>query len=46
MNRSAYLIRNIAEGFGKKGKPDKMRFLNIAQGPLEECKYYVILPVI
>lgn len=34
---------NIAEGFKKKGKPDKMRFLNIAQGSLEECRYYFIL---
>ena len=34
---------NIAEGFKKRGKPDKMRFLNIAQGSLEECKYYLIL---
>ena len=34
---------NIAEGFKKKGKPDKMRFMNIAQGSLEECRYYLIL---
>ncbi len=34
---------NIAEGFKKKGKLDKMRFLNIAQGSLEECRYYLIL---
>ncbi len=34
---------NIAEGFKKKGKPDKLRFLNIAQGSLEECRYYLIL---
>ncbi len=34
---------NIAEGFKKRGKPDKARFLNIAQGSLEECRYYVIL---
>jgi four helix bundle protein len=34
---------NIAEGFKKKGKPDKMRYLNIAQGSLEEVKYYLIL---
>jgi len=34
---------NIAEGFKKKGKPDKVRFLNIAQGSLEEVKYYLIL---
>ena len=34
---------NIAEGFKKKGKPDKLRFMNIAQGSLEECRYYLIL---
>ncbi len=34
---------NIAEGFKKRGKMDKMRFLNIAQGSLEECRYYLIL---
>src|SRR5258708_2278842 len=34
---------NIAEGFRKRGKPDKARFLNIAQGSLEECRYYLIL---
>lgn len=34
---------NIAEGFKKKGNPDKARFLNIAQGSLEECRYYLIL---
>jgi four helix bundle protein len=34
---------NIAEGFKKRGKLDKMRFLNIAQGSLEECRYYLIL---
>lgn len=34
---------NIAEGFKKRGKPDKMRFLNIAQGSLEESRYYFIL---
>jgi four helix bundle protein len=34
---------NVAEGFKKKTKPDKARFLNIAQGSLEECRYYLIL---
>jgi four helix bundle protein len=34
---------NIAEGFRRKGKPEKVRFLNIAQGSLEECRYYLIL---
>ncbi len=34
---------NIAEGFRKKGLADKIRFLNIAQGSLEESRYYLIL---
>ena len=34
---------NIAEGYKKRGKPDKLRFFNIAQGSLEECRYYLIL---
>lgn len=34
---------NVAEGFKKKGKADKVRFMNIAQGSLEECRYYLIL---
>jgi four helix bundle protein len=34
---------NIAEGFIKRGKADKARFYNIAEGSLEECRYYFIL---
>jgi four helix bundle protein len=34
---------NIAEGFKKRSKPDKARLMNIAQGSLEECRYYLIL---
>ena len=34
---------NLAEGFKKKGSADKGRFLNISQGSLEECRYYLIL---
>ena len=34
---------NIAEGFKKRGARDKARFLNVAQGSLEECRYYLIL---
>src|SRR5215218_7893466 len=34
---------NFAEGFKKRGHADKLRFYNIAQGSLEECRYYFIL---
>ena len=34
---------NIAEGFRKRTKADKARFMNTAQGSLEECRYYLIL---
>jgi four helix bundle protein len=34
---------NIAEGFRRRGRADKARFMNIAEGSLEECRYYLIL---
>lgn len=34
---------NIAEGYRRDGMADKLRFLNIAQGSLEECRYYILL---
>jgi four helix bundle protein len=34
---------NIAEGYKKRGVLDKLRFYNIAQGSLEEVRYYLIL---
>ena len=38
------IAANIAEGFKKKrGKADKLRFSNIAQGSIEESRYYLIL---
>lgn len=44
MRRAAISIpANIAEGFKKRGVSDKTRFLNIAQGSLEECRYYLFL---
>jgi len=44
MRRAAISIpANIAEGFKKRGVSDKTRFLNIAQGSLEECRYYLLL---
>jgi four helix bundle protein len=44
LRRAAISIpANIAEGFKRKGNPDKARFYNIAQGSIEECRYYLIL---
>jgi four helix bundle protein len=37
------IAANIAEGFKKRSQQDKARFLNIAHGSLEECRYYLIL---
>jgi four helix bundle protein len=37
------IAANIAEGYRKLSKADKLRFFNIAQGSLEECRYYIIL---
>ena len=34
---------NICEGYKKLSRADKLRFMNIAQGSLEECRYYIIL---
>jgi four helix bundle protein len=34
---------NIAEGFKQTGKADKLRFPIVAQGSLEECRYYLRL---
>lgn len=34
---------NIVEGYRKSSKKDKARMMNIAQGSIEECHYYLIL---
>ncbi len=34
---------NIAEGFKRRTRPEKIRFMNVAQGSLEETRYYLIL---
>ena len=34
---------NIAEGYKKLGRADKLRLMNVAQGSLEECRYYILL---
>lgn len=44
MRRASISIpANIAEGFKKRGLKDKTNFYNIAQGSLEELRYYSIL---
>jgi len=37
------IAANICEGYRKLSRADKLRFMNIAQGSLEECRYYIIL---
>jgi four helix bundle protein len=37
------IAANICEGYRKLSRADKLRFLNISQGSLEECRYYIIL---
>ena len=44
MRRAAVSIpANIAEGFKKRTPRDKCNFCNVAQGSLEELRYYFIL---
>jgi len=44
MRRAAVSIpANIAERFRRRGKADKARFMNLAEGSVEECRYFLIL---
>lgn len=44
MRRAAVSVpANIAEGFKRRGYREKTRFYNIAEGSLEELKYFFIL---
>ena len=44
MRRAAVSVAaNIVEGFRKQGRPDKVRFMNTAEGSLEESRYYLLL---
>jgi len=44
MRRAAVSVpSNIAEGFGRRGKKDKIHFYNIAHSSLEELRYQLIL---
>lgn len=37
------ITANIAEGYKRLSSKEKLRFYNIAQASLEECKYFLIL---
>ncbi|MGY6649056.1 four helix bundle protein [Wenyingzhuangia sp. IMCC45574] len=37
------ITANIAEGYKRLSNKEKLRFYNIAQASLEECKYFLIL---
>jgi len=44
MRRAAVSVpANIAEGFKRRGQPDKAHFYNMAAASLEELRYYFIL---
>ena len=40
---SVSITANIAEGYKRLSNKEKLRFYNIAQASLEECKYFLIL---
>lgn len=37
------IAANNAEGSKKLSKADKLRLMNVAQGSLEECRFYIML---
>lgn len=37
------IAANIAEGYKRLGREDKVRFFNYSQGSLEECRCYIYL---
>jgi four helix bundle protein len=44
LQRSAVAIgANIAQGFARKNKSDKARYLSSAQTAVDECQYYLLL---
>jgi len=44
MRRAAVSVpANIAEGFKRRGLKDKIHFYNVAEGSLEELKYFFVL---
>ena len=44
MRRAAVSVpANIAEGFRRHSRPEKARFLNMAESSLEETRYFLIL---
>ena len=40
---SVSIPANIAEGYKRLSKSEKLRFYNISQVSLEECRYFIIL---
>jgi four helix bundle protein len=43
MRRLRLRPRQYCEGFRRRGKADKARFMNVAEGSVEECRYFLIL---
>ena len=44
MRRAAVSVAaNIAEGFAKRSQAEKARFLNVAEGSVEESRHFLIL---